>query len=147
MAATFTIRTEKELKEFLDALLAKGITVSGLVLDNSWQKVDQDRPSQYRAGLVDFEADPGTFKSGLKPAVADIKSKHSSTSSIAIEHPIFGHWAGISDCNGPERFIQRLYETTCVQRSDAIWPNPQPVLTLSLVSPQDAQKFFDDYYR
>lgn len=130
----------------MNALSAKGITVSGLVLDDTWQNVDPERPSRFHAGLVDFEASKDAFKSGLRHAVAEIKGRHKSVRSVIVEHPIFGSWGGISRGNDSEGSVQKTYETIDVQRSEAIQSDQKTLLTLSLVAPENAQRFFDDYY-
>ncbi|KAI0149272.1 raffinose synthase or seed imbibition protein Sip1-domain-containing protein [Pestalotiopsis sp. NC0098] len=138
--------TEQEITESLNALSAKGITVSGLVLDDTWQNVDPERPSRFHAGLVDFEASKDAFKSGLRHAVAEIKGRHKSVRSVIVEHPIFGSWGGISRSNDSGGSVQKTYETIDVQRSEAIQSDQKTLLTLSLVAPENAQRFFHDYY-
>ena len=63
-----------------------------------------------------------------------------------MEHPIFGSWGGISSSNDSEGSVQKTYETIDVQRSEAIQSDQKTLLTLSLVAPENAQRFFDDYY-
>lgn len=115
------------------------------MLSDVWQNIDQNAPSRYHAGLLDFEANPAFSKSGLKQAVANIKSQHKSVINIMVSSPIFGHWGGISENAGGS--ITQMYETIRVRRSEAIQPGPKTELTLSLVSPKDVQRFLSDYYR
>ena len=59
-------RTQIKLMASLNDLAARGIKVSGLILDDVWQTVDDHDPSRYHAGLLDFEADPVVFKLGFE---------------------------------------------------------------------------------
>ncbi|KAH6653197.1 raffinose synthase or seed imbibition protein Sip1-domain-containing protein [Truncatella angustata] len=134
-----------EIMDGLKDLEAKGIIVSSLILENGWQKVDQNAPSRYHAGLVDFDTDPAAFKLGLKHAITDIKGQHRSVRNIIVNHPIFGYWGGVSeDPNGP---LRQSYEIVHVQRSETIQPGPKTVLSLALVSSRDVKRFFKDYYK
>lgn len=138
-------QTKASLITDMQALSARSIEVSGLVLDDFWQTVDQNQPSRYLAGLVDFEANPVVFGPGLQNTVAEICSKHKSVRCVIATHSIFGHWGGVSE--DPSGSIQQKYKTVRVQRSEAVHPGPKTELTISLVSSRDIQRFFDDYYK
>lgn len=121
----------------------KGIQVSAIVLDDSWQTIDPDCSSRHEAGLIGFEADPTKFTSGLQEAVASLK-KHGTINNVIVRHPIFGHWGGISNSAGG---LRQEYEMVHIERSEKIQGDSPSKLTISVVSSRDTARFYRDYYR
>lgn len=132
-----------DILKSLDKLTSRGIHVGSIVLDDTWQTIEQDQPSRYHAGLLGFEADSTNFKNGLKNAISEIEH---SVRNVIVRHPIFGYWGGIAD--NSETPIEKSYETIRVQRSEKAVPEGlSPVLQSSIVAPTDVQRWYDDYYR
>ncbi|KAK7964017.1 Sip1-like protein, partial [Apiospora saccharicola] len=136
---------EDQIATSLDKLESRGIRVSGLVLDDVWQHVDEDQPSRFQAGLVDFEASPRAFKKGLRNSIREIKRRHPAVRNVIVSLPILGHWGGLSE--QAEGRLRHIYQTIHVERHEKSNPQAPSLVGIDIVSPHDdIQQFFNDYY-
>ncbi|KAK8068723.1 hypothetical protein PG994_005339 [Apiospora phragmitis] len=135
---------EAQIAKSLNELESRGIRVSGLVLDDVWQHVDEHQPSRFQAGLIDFEASPRVFKKGLRDSIREIKHRHSAVRNVIVSLPILGHWGGLSE--QAEGRLRHIYQTIHVERHERSNPQSPSLVGVNIVSPHDVQQFYHDYY-
>ncbi|KAK8010158.1 raffinose synthase Sip1 [Apiospora arundinis] len=135
---------EVQIAKSLNELESRGIRVSGLVLDDVWQHVDEHQPSRFQAGLIDFEASPRGLKKGLKDSIREIKHRHSVVRNVIVSLPILGHWGGISE--QADGRLPHIYQTIPVERHERSIPQSPSLVRINIVSPHDIQQFYHDYY-
>ncbi|KAL2815605.1 glycoside hydrolase superfamily [Aspergillus cavernicola] len=128
--------TEKKILSALDELKAQGVKISGLIIDDNWQSLDNEDAHSWSRGWTRFEANPKAFPQGLKKTVATIRERHPNIEYIAVWHALLGYWGGIA----PGGELAATYKTKEVQIKSAA---RKSVLA---IDPDDIQRFYNDFY-
>ncbi|KAL3465567.1 hypothetical protein BJX64DRAFT_275151 [Aspergillus heterothallicus] len=129
--------TEDKILSALDELKENGIKLSGLIIDDNWQSLDNEGAGGWGRGWKQFEANPKAFPNGLAKTVAAIRERHHGIQHIAVWHALLGYWGGIS----PDGELAASYKTKEVKlKSDT----RSSVLA---IDPDDIQRFYNDFYK
>ncbi|KAL2802434.1 glycoside hydrolase superfamily [Aspergillus granulosus] len=129
--------TEEKILSALDELKVNGIRISGLIIDDNWQSLDNEGAGGWGRGWKQFEANPRAFPNGLAKTVAAIRERHHNIEHIAVWHALLGYWGGIS----PDGELAATYKTKEVKlKSDT----RSSVLA---IDPDDIQRFYNDFYK
>ncbi|KAH7197190.1 glycoside hydrolase superfamily [Fusarium flagelliforme] len=135
--------TDQKIFDALDKLSEHEIKVSSLIIDDNWQSIDYQGPSQFQYGWTDFEAEPKAFPQGLKATVSHIRKNHPHIQHIAVWHALLGYWGGIS----PDGNLAKTYKTIEVTREDADRRNLPLGGRMTVIAQEDVNRFYDDFYR
>ncbi|KAG5980311.1 hypothetical protein E4U55_004159 [Claviceps digitariae] len=128
--------SEKSLLIAVEELAKNEIHITNLITDDNWQSIDRAGHDQSQYGLVEFEADPHAFPSGLGNLVKSIRKLHPDIRHVLVWHALFGYWGGIS----PNGAIAATYKTSIVAQSS----KDQSALTV--IAKEDVARFYDDFY-
>ncbi|KAK3897535.1 glycoside hydrolase [Staphylotrichum tortipilum] len=135
--------TDEKILKALDTLAENKISITNLIIDDNWQDIDYRGEGQWQHGWNNFQAEPKKFPRGLKPVIQDIRAKHKNIQRIYIWHALLGYWAGLAP-SGP---LAKKYKTIQVTRTDRE-PSQLPIDgQMTVVAPEDAPRFYDDFYR
>lgn len=129
--------TEDKILDALDTLKDHGINIVNLILDDSWQSLDNEEESQFRRGWLSFEANPEGFPSGLRHTAELIRQRHPNVEHIAVWHALMGYWGGIS----PSGEIAKKYRTKEVTLKDPVAGG-----NILAIDPDDIRRFYEDFY-
>ncbi|KAH6609328.1 glycoside hydrolase family 36 protein [Trichoderma cornu-damae] len=135
--------TEQKILDAIDKLKNHNINITSLIIDDNWQSIDYQGPSQFQYGWVDFEAEPEAFPNGLKAAVAKIREASPSIQHIAVWHALLGYWGGIS----PGGKLATKYKTIEVVREEAKRRNLPLGGKMTVIAKDDVCQFYDDFYK
>lgn len=135
--------TEEKVLGAVDTLAENKINIASLIIDDNWQDIDYRGDGQFQYGWNDFEAEPKTFPKGLKSLISEIRSRHKNIQHVAVWHALLGYWAGVA----PEGGIAKRYKTVEVVRENSERRNLPLGGKITVVSKEDAHKFYDDFYR
>lgn len=127
----------------MDTLAKNNISITNFIIDDNWQAIDYKGHGQFQHGWNEFEADRGAFPKGLKDLVTNIRAKHPSIQHVAVWHAIMGYWGGLS----PDGHLAKTYKTVQVVREDAERRNLPLGGKMTVVSKDDVNRFYDDFYR
>jgi hypothetical protein len=86
--------TEEKILSALDELKAHGIKISGLIIDDNWQALDNEGGGGWERGWKQFEANPKAFPNGLAKTVTAIRERHHNIEHVAVWHALLGYWGG-----------------------------------------------------
>ncbi|EAW10291.1 putative raffinose synthase protein Sip1 [Aspergillus clavatus NRRL 1] len=138
--------TEEKILFALDSMKEHGIKIANLIIDDTWQSLDNEGESQFKRAWTQFEASPKTFPRGIKQATETIRRKHPSIGHIAVWHALFGYWGGIS----PDGELAQKYKTKEVPLVD---PAAKGQIahafekgSVLAIDPDDIQRFYDEFY-
>ncbi|KAK3945452.1 raffinose synthase Sip1 [Diplogelasinospora grovesii] len=135
--------TDEKVLKAVDTLAENNISITSLIIDDNWQSIDYRGDGQWQYGWNDFEAEPKAFPKGLKALVSEIRGRHKNIQHIAVWHALLGYWAGIA----PDGPIAKRYKTVQVP-CEADEHRSQPIGgKMTVVAKEDAQQFYDDFYR
>jgi hypothetical protein len=129
--------TEDKILSALDELKAHGVRVSGLIIDDNWQALDNEGGGGWERGWKQFEANPKAFPNGLAKTVAAIRERHHNIEHIAVWHALLGYWGGIS----PDGELAATYKTKEVKLDSDIRSS------VLAIDPDDIQRFYNDFYK
>ena len=132
---------QQKIFHALDMLKASNIKITSLIIDDSWQSLNNAGESQFKRGCTDFEANKEGFPNGLGYTVTEIRDNHPNIEHVAVWHALFGNWGGIS----PTGNIAKEYKTKQVR----IQPVELGVAerTMTIVDADDAARYFNDFYK
>jgi hypothetical protein len=80
--------TEERILAALDSLENNNIKITGLIIDDNWQSLDNEGQPQFKRGMTDFEANEAGFPRGLRQAVSEIRQRHKSIRHVAVWHAL-----------------------------------------------------------
>lgn len=129
---------EQKIFDALDILKANDIKITNLIIDDNWQSLDNRGASQFKRGMTEFDANKEGFPNGLKYTASTIRDNHPNIQHIAVWHAILGYWGGIS----PHGSIAQTYKLKVVRKQDGVAGG-----TFTVVDPDDASRFYDDFYK
>ncbi|KAK6717835.1 hypothetical protein SNK05_001012 [Fusarium graminearum] len=135
--------TDQKISDALDKLGEHNIKVSSLIIDDNWQSIDYQGPSQFQYGWKDFEAEPKAFPQGLKATVSHIRKNHPHIQHIAVWHALLGYWGGIA----PDGKLAETYKTIEVTREDADRRNLPLGGKMTVIAQEDVSRFYNDFYK
>ncbi|KAM0504148.1 hypothetical protein ACHAP8_002553 [Fusarium lateritium] len=135
--------TDQKIFDALDKLGEHDIKVSSLIIDDNWQSIDYQGPSQFQYGWKDFEAEPKAFPQGLKATVSHIRKNHPHIQHIAVWHALLGYWGGIA----PDGKLAKTYKTIKVTREEADRRNLPLGGKMTVIAQEDVSRFYNDFYR
>ncbi|KAL4730222.1 hypothetical protein ACLX1H_002254 [Fusarium chlamydosporum] len=135
--------TDQKIFDALDKLGEHDISVSSLIIDDNWQSIDYQGPSQFQYGWKEFEAEPKAFPKGLKATISHIRKNHPHIQHIAVWHALLGYWGGIA----PDGKLAKAYKTIEVTREDADRRNLPLGGRMTVIAQEDVNRFYDDFYR
>jgi len=154
---TFQLRTKKSVPQWVDYLgwctwdafykevtaekvlagLASfksgGFSPRFLILDDGWQDVKDEQ-------LWSLGTHPERFPQGLKPLVVKAKAEY-GVKLFGVWHAFQGYWNGVH----PEGELAGRYRLVLTE--NLAYNMPDPPKKRCLVHPDDAGRFYDDYYR
>ena len=119
----------------LKALNRARVPVRFMILDDGWLDV---KPRDWLRG---FQANPDKFPRGLPGLIREAKERH-GIRIFGVWHAFQGYWAGLD----PESRLAQQYRTVTNRGVLRPWEPGPPVVDLHLVHPDDAQRFFADWY-
>jgi hypothetical protein len=129
-----------KILEGLESLSRAGVTVSSMIIDDKWQKInDHENPDLWQCAWEDFEADKKCFPNGLKSAITTIREKYPALKDIAIWHALLGYWGGMS----PSGHIAQKYRMI---QDKALLQGHVPAV-VHTVHPKDVYRIYDNFYR
>lgn len=126
------VSAEKVL-EGLESFRKAAIPIGWCILDDGWLNHDGER-------LLTFSPDPRKFPNGLRGVIRTAKERDLVT-SFGVWHTLQGYWCGIH----PDGELGRSYRTISNTGNIRPW-NPRDHHTLSLIHPDDAHRFYADFY-
>ncbi|CEN61868.1 hypothetical protein ASPCAL08516 [Aspergillus calidoustus] len=129
--------TEEKILSALDELKAHGIKISGLIIDDNWQALDNEGGGGWERGWKQFEANPKAFPNGLAKTVTAIRERHHNIEHVAVWHALLGYWGGIS----PDGELAATYKTKEVKLDSDIRSS------VLAIDPDDIQRFYNDFYK
>ncbi|KAL2786999.1 glycoside hydrolase superfamily [Aspergillus keveii] len=129
--------TEDKILSALDELKSHGVNISGLIIDDNWQTLDNEGAGGWERGWKQFEANPKAFPTGLAKTVAAIRERHHHIEHIAVWHALLGYWGGIS----PDGELAATYKTKEVKLDSDIRSS------VLAIDPDDIQRFYNDFYK
>ncbi|KAL7791355.1 glycoside hydrolase family 36 protein [Trichoderma ceciliae] len=135
--------TEQKILDAIDKLEKHNINITSLIIDDNWQSIDYQGPSQFQYGWVQFEAEPEAFPNGLKAAITKIREKSPTIQHIAVWHALLGYWGGIS----PGGKLAKQYKTVEVVREEAKRRNLQLGGKMTVIAKDDVYQFYGDFYK
>lgn len=137
--------THDKIRQALSALRQAGIQPRYLLLDDGWQTVAQFPTGESR--LTAFAADPSKFPGDLAPTVRMSKEAF-GIETFLVWNTLCGYWGGVDPMSFPHyaiQLVERHYSPGITQQAPTIegwWGR-----IVGLVAPQDAHRFFQDYYQ
>lgn len=138
--------SEEKILHALDSLKANGISVVNLIIDDGWQKNDNEGESQFKQGWKQFEAHSKGFPKGLKHTVEGIRQAHPNIEHVAVWHALLGYWGGIS----PDGDLAQRFKTKQVKIKDPAANGPMAENlsdgTILAIDPDDIKRFYDEFY-
>ncbi|CAB4386409.1 unnamed protein product [Rhizophagus irregularis] len=123
------VRAE-DLLQALNSLHNIGIQVGYVILDDGWQKIDDNKRMQ------GFEANLEKFPSGLKGLIDQVKKEFPYIKHFGVWHTLWGYWSGVD----PSKFSDKY--NVC----NTTYNTPNGILVAHIISPQDIYRFYDDFY-
>ncbi|KAL6837617.1 glycoside hydrolase family 36 protein [Trichoderma camerunense] len=135
--------TEEKILDAIDKLEKHNINITSLIIDDNWQSIDYQGPSQFQYGWVDFEAEPQGFPNGLKAAITKIRQRSPNIQHIAVWHALLGYWGGIS----PGGKLAKKYKTVEVVREEAKRRNLPLGGKMTVIAKEDVPQFYEDFYK
>ncbi|KAK4066339.1 hypothetical protein Trihar35433_6766 [Trichoderma harzianum] len=135
--------TEEKILDAIDKLEKNNINITSLIIDDNWQSIDYQGPSQFQYGWVDFEAEPQGFPNGLKAAITKIRQRSPNIQHIAVWHALLGYWGGIS----PDGKLAKKYKTVEVVREEAKRRNLPLGGKMTVIAKEDVPQFYEDFYQ
>ncbi|KAL3474639.1 hypothetical protein BJX99DRAFT_248132 [Aspergillus californicus] len=129
--------TERKILSALDELKSQKIKISGLIIDDNWQSLDNEGGESGSRGWLRFEANPKAFPQGLRKTISTIRELHPDIGYIAVWHALLGYWGGIS----PDGELAATYKTKEIQI------NNSAKKSILAIDPDDIQRFYNDFYR
>lgn len=113
-------------------------TVCNLIIDDNWQSV-ADKSYGSSGTWSSFEAN-GNFPGGLKGLVSNLRVRFPYLKHIGVWHALHGYWDGITK----DSALGKKYKTVEVAWRDNVNPINK---MLTMVAPEDVERFYDDFYR
>ncbi|RFU75321.1 glycoside hydrolase family 36 [Trichoderma arundinaceum] len=135
--------TEQKILDAIDKLEQHNINITSLIIDDNWQSIDYQGPSQFQYGWVEFEAEPEAFPNGLKAAITKIRERSPNIQHIAVWHALLGYWGGIS----PNGKLAKKYKTIEVVREEAKRRNLPLGGKMTVIAKDDVSQFYEDFYK
>ncbi|KAK4084542.1 uncharacterized protein Triagg1_1022 [Trichoderma aggressivum f. europaeum] len=135
--------TEEKILDAIDKLEKHNINITSLIIDDNWQSIDYQGPSQFQYGWADFEAEPQGFPNGLKAAITKIRQRSPNIQHIAVWHALLGYWGGIS----PNGKLAKKYKTVEVVREEAKRRNLPLGGKMTVIAKEDVAQFYEDFYK
>ncbi len=128
--AMYTDVTEDKILDTVQQLHDKGVYVTGIIIDDGWQDIDDDR--RWKA----FEPPIYRFPHGLKHTVTEVKRRFPYIKHVGVWHALLGYWNGVS----PDSWLSKRYRVQGVP----IGRGSEPY---QLIAGEDAERLYDDFYR
>lgn len=133
--AMYTDVTEQKILDALEGLDRQGIRVNGVIIDDGWQDIDDERRWQ------SFEPIKSKFPNGLKGTVDTLKKRYPYIRHVGVWHALLGYWNAMS----PDSWISRNYSMIPLNMGKV--NVPKGLERIHTVSPDDADRMYDDFYK
>lgn len=133
--AMYTDVNEDKLIEALDGLHKLGVRVTGVIIDDGWQDVDDKR--RWKS----FRPPKDKFPNGLAGFVKEIKTRYPYIKHVGVWHALMGYWNGFA----PDSWIDENYALKAVDMRAATLSNG--LGGIHIVQGHDVRRMYDDFYR
>lgn len=125
---------EQKIYDALSDLKENDINITNLIIDDNWQTLDANGPTQFDMGWSGFEANPKGFPKGLKHTATKIRENYPNIKHITVWHAILGYWGAVS----PHGKIAQTYKTKKVNKTGGGH--------ITVVDEPDIGRMYRDFY-
>lgn len=133
--AMYTDVTEEKILHAVAGLDKQGIQVTGVIIDDGWQDIDDKRRWQ------SFEPTKSRFPNGLRGTVTTLKKRFPYIKHVGVWHALLGYWNGMS----PSSWISQNYTMLPItMRKITV---PRGLEAMHVVDPREIARMYDEFYK
>ncbi|CCG82303.1 putative Raffinose synthase protein Sip1 [Taphrina deformans PYCC 5710] len=132
--AMYTDVNEQKLFDAIAGLHDQGVRVNGVIIDDGWQDIDEQR--RWRS----FRPPKDKFPNGLGGFVKELKRRYPYIKHVGVWHALMGYWNGFS----PNSWISQHYGVKSVEMRKVTVP--KGLETMHIVEKEHIHRLYDDFY-
>ena len=133
--------TQDGMLKALRTLSGAGVNISTFLIDDGWHDVgetERDFSNPQFRGLAHYKAPASKLPGGLDGLVRDIRGEFPLVREIGVWHALLGYWGAIAK----QGYIADNYD--CWDVDGKLYYAEDALM--KVVSPMDAQRFYNDFY-